>query len=109
MFWSDSTTALSYLQSTSKRRPVFETNRIKHLKSGHNAAAYVTNELRRRFYIVGQERTVKDLIKTYCMGCRNRRAAPSSQIMSPLPRARVEGGQRLFTVVGTDFMGPILT
>ena len=109
VFWSDSTTVLSYLQSTSKRRPVFETNRIKHRKSGHNAAAYVTNELRRRFYIVGQERTVKHLIKTYCMGCRNRRAAPSSQIMSPLPRARVEGGQRLFTVVGTDFMGPILT
>ena len=109
VFWSDSTTVLSYLQSTSKHRPVFETNRIKHCRSGHNAAAYVTNELRRRFYIVGQERTVKHLIKTYCMGCRNRRAAPSSQIMSPLPRARVEGGQRLFTVVGTDFMGPILT
>ena len=109
VFWSDSTTVLSYMQSTSKRRPVFETNRIKHRKSGHNAAAYVTNELRRRFYIVGQERTVKHLLKTYCMGCRNRRAAPSSQIMSPLPRARVEGGQRLFTVVGTDFMGPILT
>ena len=109
VFWSDSTMALSYLQNTSKRRPVFETKRIKHRKSGHNAAAYVINELRRRFYIVGQERTVKHLIKTYCMGCRNRRAAPSSQIMSPLPRARVEGGQRLFTVVGTDFMGPILT
>ena len=109
VLWSDSTMALSYLQSTSKRRPVFETNRIKHRKSGHNAAAYVTNELRWRFYIVGQERTVKHLIKTYCMGCRNRRATPSSQIMSPLPRARVEGGQRLFTVVGTDFMGPILT
>ena len=58
---------------------------------------------------MGQEKTVKHLIKTYYMGCRNRRAAPSSQIMSPLPRARVEGGQRLFTVVGTDFMGPIFT
>ena len=29
VFWSDSTTVLSYLQNTSKRRPVFETNRIK--------------------------------------------------------------------------------
>ena len=56
-----------------------------------------------------QERTVKHLMKTYCMGCRNRRAAPSSQIMSPLTRARLEGGQRLFTVVGADFMSPILT
>ena len=43
-----------------------------HRKSGHNAAAYVINELRRRFYIVGRERTVKHLIKTFCMDCRNR-------------------------------------
>ena len=29
VFWSDSTTVPSYLQITSKRRPVFETNRVK--------------------------------------------------------------------------------
>ena len=29
VFWSDSTTVLGYLHNTSKRRPVFETNRIK--------------------------------------------------------------------------------
>ena len=28
IFWSDSTTVLRYLCNTSKRRPVFETNRI---------------------------------------------------------------------------------
>jgi len=27
-FWSNSTTMLSYLRNTSKRRPIFETNRI---------------------------------------------------------------------------------
>ena len=80
-----------------------------HRKSGHNAAAYVINEPRRRFYIVSQERTVKHLIMTHCMSCRNRRAAPFSQIMSPLPPARTEGGQCLFTVVGANFMDPILT
>ena len=29
MYWTDSTTVLSYIKSTSKRRPVFESNRIK--------------------------------------------------------------------------------
>ena len=78
-----------------------------HQKSGHNGAPYVINELRERFYVVGQERTVKYLIKSGCMACRNRRAKPGSQIMSPLPSARVTPGQRLFTVTGVDFMGPI--
>ena len=29
VFWSDSITVLKYLRNTSKRRPIFETNRIK--------------------------------------------------------------------------------
>ena len=78
-----------------------------HQKSGHNGAPYVITALRERFYVVGQERTVKRIIKTHCMACRNRRAGPGSQIMSPLPRARVEPGNRLFFATGVDFMGPI--
>ena len=78
-----------------------------HQKSGHNGAPYVITALRERFYVVGQERTVKRIIKTHCMACRNRRAGPGSQIMSPLPRARVEPGKRLFSATGVDFMGPI--
>ena len=41
------------------------------------------------------------------MACRNHRAKPGSQIVSPLPSARVTPGQRLFTVTGVDFMGLI--
>ena len=78
-----------------------------HQKSGHNAAAYVINELRERFYVVGQEKTVKFLIKSGCMACRNQRAMPGSQMMSPLPSVRPKSKQRLFTVTGVDFMGPI--
>ena len=33
VFWTDSTTVLSYIHSTSKRRPVFETNRIKLIRN----------------------------------------------------------------------------
>ena len=56
---------------------------------------------------MGQERTVKHAIKTRCMACRNRRAGPGVQIMSPLPFVRVQLGKRLFSAVGVDFMGPI--
>ena len=33
IYWTDSTTVLSYVPSTSKRRPVFETNRIKLIRN----------------------------------------------------------------------------
>ena len=78
-----------------------------HQKSGHHAAPYVINKLRERFYVVGQERTIKLFIKNGCMACRNWKAKPSSQMMSPLPSVCVKPGQRLFTVTGVDFMGPI--
>lgn len=79
-----------------------------HRRSGHNGVSYVMNELREKYYVVGQERTVKRIINTQCMGCRNRRAGPGAQIMSPLPPARVEAGERVFTATGVDFMGPVL-
>ena len=47
-----------------------------HRKSGHNGMPYVIKELRERFFVMGQERTVKHAIKTRCMACRNRRAGP---------------------------------
>ena len=78
-----------------------------HRKSGHNGMPYVIKELRERFFVMGQERTVKHAIKTRCMACRNRRAGPGVQIMSPLPFVRVQSGKRLFSAVGVDFMGPI--
>ena len=78
-----------------------------HQRSGHCGATYVTNELRQRYWVLGHERTVKHFIKELCMACRNRRASPGSQIMSPLPSARVESDRRLFTATGVDFMGPI--
>ena len=78
-----------------------------HRKSGHNGAPYVINELRERFFVVGQERTVKYVIKTRCMSCRNRRAGPGAQIMSPLPSVRTEVGNRVFSATGVDFMGPV--
>ena len=68
---------------------------------------YVIKQLRKRFFVMGQERTVKNAIKTRCMACRNRRAGPGVQIMGPLPFVRVESGTRLFSAGGVHFMGPI--
>ena len=53
-----------------------------HRKSGHNGMPYVMKELRERFFVMGQERTVKNTIKPQCMACRNRRARSEIQIMS---------------------------
>ena len=55
----------------------------------------------------GQERTIKNAIKTRCMACRNGRVGPEVQIMSPLPFGRVQSGKCLFSAIGVDFMGPI--
>ena len=66
-----------------------------YLKSGYNGMPYVIKELSKKFFTMGQEKTVKNAIKTRCMACRNRRAGPGVQIMSPLPFARVQSGKRL--------------
>ena len=78
-----------------------------HQRSGHCGATYVTSEFCQRYLVLGHERTVKHFIKKLCMACRNRRASPGSQIMSPLPSARVKSDMHLFTATGVDFMGPI--
>ena len=78
-----------------------------HQMFSHCGATYVTNKLRQRYWMLGHERTVKHFIKELCMACRNCRASPGSQIMNPLPSARVNSDRRLFTATDVNFMGPI--
>ena len=76
-------------------------------KGGHNAAQYVLNTLRERFYVIGQGRTVKYYIKKDCLICRYQHAKPGTQLMAPLPPARVEAGNKTFETCGVDYMGPL--
>ena len=78
-----------------------------HCNSGHNASQYVLNKLRRRFHVIGQGRTVKHYIKLNCMVCRNQDANFGTQLMAPLPPARVESGKPVFENCGIDYMGPL--
>ena len=78
-----------------------------HQRSGHCRATYVINELRQRYWVLGHERTVMDFIKELCMACRNCRASPGSQTISPLLSARVKSDRHFFTATGVDFMGSI--
>ena len=78
-----------------------------HRKGGHNAAQYVLNTVRERFYVIGQERTVKYYIKKDCLVCRYQHAKPGTQLMAPLPLARVEAGNKTFETCGVDYMGPL--
>ena len=78
-----------------------------HCESGHSGAQYVLNKLRDRFHIVGQCRTVRHYIKQDCMVCRNLEARLGSQLMAPLPPARVEAGCSAYENCGVDYMGPL--
>ena len=78
-----------------------------HAEFGHNSSNYVLNTLRARHHVIGQERTVKYHIKKMCMECRNRSATFGSQLMAPLPPARVEVGPSAFENCGIDYMGPL--
>ena len=78
-----------------------------HYRAGHSSATYVMNELRKRYHVVGQRRTVKQYIKRNCMICRNQKAVPGSQLMSPLPAGRVIPSRGAFEHCGVDYMRPL--
>ena len=78
-----------------------------HYRAGHSSATYVMNELRKRYHVVGQRRTVKQYIKRNCMICRNQKAVPGSQLMAPLSAGRVTPSRGAFEHCGVDYMGPL--
>ena len=78
-----------------------------HYRACHSSATYVMNELRKRYHVVGQRRTVKQYIKRNCMICRNQKAVPGSQLMSPLPAGRVIPSRGAFEHCGVDYMRPL--
>ena len=78
-----------------------------HCNSGHNGSQYVLNKLCGRFHVIGQGRTVKHYIKQNCMVCRNQDASFGTQLMAPLPPARVESGKPVFENCGIDYMEPL--
>ena len=81
--------------------------KLTHSRAGHEGVKHTLSMLREKYWIIGGASTVKHYLKE-CVVCRNRRAAPGTQIMAPLPRARVECGQRVFHSTGADLFGHFL-
>ena len=77
-------------------------------KYGHFANNYAMNELASKHYIMGGKRTVKHYIQTLCTSCRNRNAAPLSQVTASLPLDRVEAQNFQYIATIIDYFRPIL-
>ena len=75
------------------------------METGHGGVQHVLSILRYRYWVIGGAATVKHYVLD-CMQCRNRKALPGTQIMSPLPSVRIEPGQRTFHACGVDLFGP---
>lgn len=77
-----------------------------HQRLGHMGKSSVLSELRRKFWIIGGNTLVKQVVRN-CVLCRKLKGRPSSQIMADLPRDRLESNQKVFSNVGLDCFGPL--
>ena len=78
-----------------------------HKDSLHASPNQITNELRKRLWIVGMKTKVKSIVSK-CLACRRFHARPGEQQMAPLPSSRVALSQNPFTVAGSDLFGPMM-
>ena len=77
-----------------------------HDKNHHfGGPSFVLNHLVQRFWI--QLSTVKFYLDR-CLPCIHIRAQTGSQVMAPLPAARVTVGKHPFDSTGVDYFGPVL-
>ncbi len=74
---------------------------IKHLHTGPNLLWSI---LRRKFYILQQNRAIQTCIAK-CVPCIHQKASTRTQIMASLPKARVTPA-RAFQNTGIDYAGP---
>ena len=88
-----------------KRHPVTKLLVLNtHVQTGHVGIQHVLSILRYRYWIMGGAATIKHYVFE-CMQCRNLKAVPGAQVMSPLPDVRIEPGQRAFYACGVDLFG----
>ena len=76
-----------------------------HAMLGHMGRETVLNAIRKNYWIVRGNSSVRKIIKN-CMTCRKVQSKPIVQQMAPLPASRVTGDSPPFTSVGCDFFGP---
>ena len=78
-----------------------------HERLGHAGRGHVLARLREKYWIVGANSAVRQLISS-CVTCRRNRAPPQDQKMADLPPDRLTPAPP-FTYVGVGFFGPYVT
>ena len=77
-----------------------------HESSGHSGTNQTLAAVRQQYWIIKGPSTVKRIVSG-CIPCRRRNQNPGTQIMAPLPAARVTPGMPPFSSVGIDYFGPL--
>ena len=77
-----------------------------HKELGHPGHKRVAAELRRHFWIVGDEGLCKRMTRQ-CVTCRRFRAKPEEQFMADLPAFRIQPNTPAFIHTSVDYFGPL--
>ena len=78
-----------------------------HERLGHAGRGHVLARLREKYWIVGANSAVRQLISS-CVTCRRTKAPSQDQKMADLPKDRLTPAPP-FTYVGVDYFGPFTT
>lgn len=78
-----------------------------HALSGHSGRSYVLSSIRKNYWIVNGNATVRSVLGN-CVKCKRIRGKLSTQFMSELPPERLECDSAPFTNTGLDYFGPFL-
>lgn len=78
-----------------------------HIRSGHSGRQHVIASLRKRYWIVNANATVRKILDK-CVVCRRLYCSPGQQKMADLPPDRLDADKPPFTNVGLDCFGPFL-
>uniref|UniRef100_A0A182YRW2 Integrase catalytic domain-containing protein n=1 Tax=Anopheles stephensi TaxID=30069 RepID=A0A182YRW2_ANOST len=76
-----------------------------HERSGHGYREAVKNELRRAYFIIHLDATVRR-VSSACVWCKVHRNRPKVPRMAPLPVQRLTPFLRPFSFTGVDYLGP---
>ena len=77
-----------------------------HENNAHVGCNQVRSILRNQYYIVREYSQIQSVLND-CVQCKRHNAKPCEQLMSNLPRERVEANNPPFTNVGVDYFGPM--
>ena len=79
-------------------------------EDGHHSTGtnHTLADLSARYWIISAREVIREVEKD-CVVCRRRKAKLATQVMAPLPDARLKMSLRTFTNAAVDYAGPFIT